>query len=132
MAEGRKLICSHCGYALEAWSDGNPFFLSDAGEPQFFYHPNESQLEEYIQQSEGRYLTGEARQDFMVKRVGNMNDLLCLDCGNTFRLDADRQPTVCPQERCKSKNGVDVWLLSGKTCPRCKTGTFRGMPCGIS
>ena len=30
MAEGIRYVCAHCGKAIKAWSDGNPYYL-DAG-----------------------------------------------------------------------------------------------------
>ena len=127
MAEGKQFVCSHCRYAIEARDDGNHYFLSDAGKPQFLDHPGQDKrLEEHIQQSEGRNLTGKAREDFLARRVGNMSDLLCLDCGSKFRRDLDKQEAVCPRKKCQSKNVTNVWQLEGKTCPSCKTGRFKG------
>lgn len=34
MAEGVRYICSTCGKAIEAWSDGNAYYLDDAGRKQ--------------------------------------------------------------------------------------------------
>jgi hypothetical protein len=125
MAAGIRFICSQCRFTVEAWDEGNPYFLSDKGKPQFFYHPaRERKLEEYIQQSAGRYLTGKEREDFIASRTGNMSDLLCLDCGNTFRLDLEKRKRICPRRNCKSKNVVDPSMMGGKICPRCKMGTF--------
>lgn len=84
----------------------------------------EERLEEYIQQSEGRYLTGKEREDFLAGRRGNMSDLLCLDCGNGFKRDLEKQRAVCPKRNCKSKNVISLGELEGKLCPRCKTGAF--------
>ena len=127
MAEGKEFVCSHCRYAIEARDDGNPYFLSDNGKLHFLSHNDGAKrLEEYIQQSEGRFLTGQSREDFLAKRVGIMSDLLCLDCGSKFRRDLKKQEAVCRRLKCKSKNVVDVCELEGKTCPSCKTGSFKG------
>ena len=127
MAEGKQFVCSHCRYAIEARDEGNPYFLSDNGRPQLFYHPVGGQLlEDYIQNSEGRFLTGKERKDFLIKRTGNMTNILCLDCGSKFKRDLEEQDAVCPRRKCKSKKVVATWKLEGKTCPSCKTGRFKG------
>ena len=126
MAEEKTFVCSHCRYLLAASDQGHPYFLSDAGKPQFFSHPGSAeQLEEFVQQSAGKTLTGKAREDFLAQRSGKMSDLLCLDCGSKFKKDLDRQEAVCPGRKCHSKNVAAVWQLEGKTCPSCKTGHFK-------
>lgn len=48
MAMGVTFVCANCKFAVEAWDDGNPYFLSYKGRPQFFYHPDgEGMLESY-------------------------------------------------------------------------------------
>ena len=48
MASGITYICSGCKHSIETWSDGNPYFLSYKGTPQYFYHPDGEQvLESY-------------------------------------------------------------------------------------
>lgn len=126
MAEGFTYVCTHCKFSLVAWDDGNPYFLSDNGKPQFFYHPSgESQLQEYIEQSEGRYLTGSDLEGFLADRTGNMSDMLCLDCGMEFRVDLDRKEAICNSKTCESANVVSFMKLEGKQCPKCKEGVFR-------
>ena len=133
MATGLTFVCSHCRYAIEACDNGNPYFLSDDGKLHFLSHNDgEERLEEYIQQSEGRFLKGQTRKDFLAKRIGIMSDLLCLDCGSKFRRDLKEQEAVCPRLKCKSKNVVAVCQLEGQTCPSCKTGRFKGEMLGVS
>ncbi|MCX7008730.1 MAG: hypothetical protein NTY53_16025 [Kiritimatiellaeota bacterium] len=126
MAEIKRFICSHCRYLLEASDEGHPYFLSDEGKPQFFSQSSrEKQLEEFLQQSAGRPLTGTAREDFLAQRTGKMSDLLCLDCGSKFKRDLGRQEAICPGRKCHSKNVAAVWQLEGKTCPSCTAGRFK-------
>ena len=133
MAACFTFVCSHCGYSIEAWDDGNPYFLSDKGRHQYFYHPGgEEQLMEYVSQSEGKDLTGAALQKFLENRTGNMTDMICLDCGRKFRRDLDKQKALCPSRRCKSANISDTCELEGKPCPTCKQGRFKGEMTGIS
>lgn len=40
MAMGARLVCSHCTRAVEAWSDGNPYYLDEQGNKHYAYHPN--------------------------------------------------------------------------------------------
>jgi len=126
MALGSTFVCTHCKLSIMAWDEGNPYFLSDAGKKQFFYHPSgEYQLQEYIQQSEGRNLEGIELEKFLKKRTGNMSNMICLDCGREFRRDLNRQKALCPSRKCKSKNISHIWELNGKQCPRCKQGVFK-------
>ena len=133
MALGMRYVCSGCGFAIDTWDDGNPYFLSDKGRRQYFYHPSgHEQLQEYIRQSEGRYLTGDALDAFLAKRTGNMSDMLCLDCGRKFRRDLEKQKAVCPSRECRSRNISHTWELQDKQCPQCKKGVFAGTVSAIS
>jgi hypothetical protein len=127
MAACYTFVCSYCRYSIEAWDDGNPYFLSDKGRRQYFYHPGgEEQLKEYVSQSDGKDLTGDELNKFLEKRTGNMSEMLCLDCGRKFRRDLERQKAVCPSRTCKSANIIDTWELEDKQCPKCKQGQFKG------
>jgi len=44
MAMGWKHTCAQCGLSLSAWSDDNPFFMSDKGKRQFSSRPNEEEF----------------------------------------------------------------------------------------
>jgi len=126
MAEVKKFVCSHCRYLLEASDTGYPYFLSDAGKPQFL-NPSApaGELEALIQQSAGKALTGPAHEAFLLERTGKMSEILCLACGGKFKRDLGRQEAECPGRKCHSKNVAAVWHLEGKTCPSCKTGHFK-------
>ena len=40
MAECVQFVCSDCGMSVEAWSDGNPFYIDETGSKKYAYHPN--------------------------------------------------------------------------------------------
>lgn len=40
MAEGIRYICDNCSRAIEAWSDGNPYYIDDSGNKKYAYHPD--------------------------------------------------------------------------------------------
>ena len=40
MAECRRFVCSGCGRKIDAWSDGNPFYIDETGKKQYAYHPD--------------------------------------------------------------------------------------------
>jgi hypothetical protein len=182
MASCSASICSHCGYTIEAWDDGNPYFLSYRGKKQFFYHPSgERLLESYKMQymhdalhaiatklqdeqlaerlkfefetlgnhqtttiQDLSYLIKAFRKkvaslpaslkiampnyDKMGKRVGNMSDVLCLDCGRKFKRDLERDKAVCSSRKCRSTKIVDLCELDGKPCPKCRQGVFKADP----
>jgi len=44
MAEAVRYVCGKCGHAIEAWSDGNPYYIDDAGTKQYAYHPDHERL----------------------------------------------------------------------------------------
>ena len=44
MAEGIKYVCGKCRHTIEAWSDGNPYYIDDHGGRQYAYHPDHERL----------------------------------------------------------------------------------------
>lgn len=100
MAEGLKFSCNSCGYTIEAWSDGNPYVLSESGRKRYVYHPS----------------------DELASAVGNDDPHLCLSCGREFKVDSRKPRSTCP--KCHSDQIVDTFGLNDKPCPECKVGTF--------
>lgn len=100
MAAGKVLTCSACDRQVEAWDEGDPYFLDAQGEKQYAYHPDPQ-----------RALC-----------TGLDVPSLCLHCGAETTIDAADVPAPCPQ--CGQREVVDLWELDGRTCPWCKTGTF--------
>jgi len=40
MAQGIRLVCENCSKAIEAWDDGNPYYLDRRGRKKYAYHPD--------------------------------------------------------------------------------------------
>lgn len=109
MAECRRFICSECGKAIEAWSDGNPFYLDQSGEKVYAYHPNHTEL---------------------AKCIANDSPHLCLQCGGESKIDSRIAVKACP--RCHAEEVISTFLMEGIGCPKCKEGKFvwdKGFTC---
>jgi hypothetical protein len=63
MAAALRYVCEGCGRAIEAWSDGNPYYIDEAGTKQYAYHPDRERLD---------------------RCIGNDCPHLCLACGETL------------------------------------------------
>lgn len=105
MALGTLFVCTHCQNSILSWSDGNPYYIDEQGKKQYAYHPDHERL---------------------ARCIGNDSECLCLSCGKKFRSDSRRPKAACP--KCKSKDFCGVTAIEGKTCPECKSGTFREDP----
>ena len=101
MAEGRRYVCQACGAQVEAWSDGNPYFVDERGEKKYAHHPD-PEVEQCI---------------------GNDVPHLCLGCGLTFMVDSRHPSLDCPA--CKSGETCATYDLAGRRCPTCKSGRFK-------
>ena len=101
MAECVRFVCSGCGQSIEAWSDGNPFYIDETGDKKYAYHPNHNEL---------------------AKCIANDSPHLCLKCGIESKIDSRLDPKVCP--KCNSANVVHTFRLEGRKCPKCKDGHF--------
>lgn len=105
MAEGVRYKCSDCDKAIEAWSDGNPYYYDKNDQKKYAYHPDH----------EGLSLC-----------IGNDSPHLCLHCGKEFPVDSRAPVSACP--KCNSVEMCATFELDGKACPFCKKGTFRPDP----
>ncbi len=101
MAECIRFVCSGCGQSIDAWSDGNPFYIDETGNKKYAYHPNHDELE---------------------KCIANDVPHFCLECGTESKIDSRLDSKVCP--KCGSKKVVDTFRLEGVKCPKCKKGNF--------
>ena len=101
MAEAVRFVCAECGNFIEAWSDGNPYYIDERGKKQYAYHPDHDGLE---------------------RCIGNDSPHLCLKCGKKFVVDSRAPRDACP--KCGSTDFAHTFQLEGKRCPKCKTGTF--------
>jgi len=104
MAEGRQFYCDACGHRIEAWSDGNPFVVTETGRKRYVYHPS----------------------DEVDRAIGIDDPHLCLACGRQFKIDSRKPRATCP--KCHSEKICDTFILGGKPCPICKRGTFVADP----
>lgn len=100
MAESLRYVCNHCDRAIEAWSDGNPYYINKSGAKQYAYHPDKE----------------------LSYCIGNDSPHLCLDCGQEFMVDSRSPAKACIH--CGSSQFIDKFKLEGSTCPYCKIGQF--------
>jgi predicted RNA-binding Zn-ribbon protein involved in translation (DUF1610 family) len=105
MAQALRFVCGGCRRAVEAWSDGNPYYLDAAGVKQYAYHPDHERL---------------------ALCIGNDSPHLCLACGDKFLLDSRAPVAACPG--CGSAEIAAAYELGGQRCPFCKAGTFAEDP----
>jgi len=105
MAEAIQYICGGCNKTIESWSDGNPYYIDDAGVKHYAYHPDHERLE---------------------LCVGNDSPHLCLVCGIEFMVDSRAPVSACP--KCGATEIADTFHLGGKSCPYCKAGVFSADP----
>ena len=101
MAEAKRFVCSKCQHSLEAWSDGNPYYIDEDGTKQYAYHPDHERL---------------------ARCIGNDTPHLCLSCGHEFKVDSRDPVDACP--KCSARDIADSYQLDGKQCPFCKAGVF--------
>jgi predicted RNA-binding Zn-ribbon protein involved in translation (DUF1610 family) len=94
-------VCGSCGRVIEAWSDGNPYYLDRDGQKHYAYHPNHERLD---------------------RCIGNDLPHLCLACGEKFNVDSLAPIKACP--KCGSADIVRTYELDGQRCPYCKAGIF--------
>jgi hypothetical protein len=39
MAQGIRLVCENCANGIEAWDEGNPYYLDRGGKKRYARHP---------------------------------------------------------------------------------------------
>jgi DNA-directed RNA polymerase subunit RPC12/RpoP len=105
MAEAKRFVCSACSQTIVAWSDGNPYYIDDAGLKQYAYHPHHERL---------------------ARCIGNDLPHLCLDCGEEVKVDSRAPSAECP--KCSGSQMVGSFHLEGQRCPFCKGGVFARDP----
>jgi transcription initiation factor IIE alpha subunit len=97
----RRYICDGCSHAIEAWSDGNPYYIDESGAKQYAYHPD---------------------HELLARCIGNDSPHLCLSCGHKFMVDSETPIMACL--KCRAREIVDTYQLDGQSCPFCKAGMF--------
>ena len=105
MAECVRFACGNCGASVDAWSDGNPYYIDEAGQKRYAYHP---------------------QHDLLERCIGNDVPYLCLECGEQFNVDSRLPLTACP--KCTSTAIRDKSDLAHQRCPICKRGVFTRDP----
>jgi hypothetical protein len=70
----RSASCNHCGHSIEAWNDGNPYYVDERGRKRYAYHPS-------------------SERDLC---VGNDSPHICLSCGCKFMVDSRKPISPCP------------------------------------
>ena len=101
MAACIRFTCTSCGFSIDAWDEGNPFYIDETGKKVYAYHP-----------SEERSLC-----------IANDESFLCLDCGKQVKIDSRLEQKACP--KCKSSRVIDTYQLEGVECPKCRKGHFK-------
>jgi len=84
MAECIRFTCDSCGFSIEAWSDGNPFYIDGKGKKVYAYHP-----------SDDRALC-----------IANDVPHLCLACGKHVKIDSRMETKACT--KCHSSNVAET------------------------
>ena len=101
MAQGIRYVCDTCGASVEAWSDGNPYYIDEQGRKRYAYHPDHERLD---------------------RCIGNDSPHLCLTCGKKFMVDSREPTSTCA--KCGSVDIAATYELDGRRCPKCRTGKF--------
>ena len=111
MAQGFHFVCDKCDHTIEAWDDGNPYYIefvviTKTGKvkqkKKYAHHPND---------------------ELVARCIGNDVEHLYLSCKKEFMVDSEAPITTC--SKCKSSEIVDTMELAGKSCPYWKEGVFR-------
>lgn len=101
MAICYRFTCDNCAFAIEAWDEGNPFYVNHEGKKVYVYHP-----------SSDRCLA-----------IANDEPHLCLGCGKQVKIDSRLERKACT--KCSSTKLVKTYQLEEVECPKCKKGHFR-------
>ena len=105
MAEAFLFFCDKCNHSIEAWSDGNPYYVDKHGNKKYAYHPDHENLD---------------------RCIGNDSPHICLSCGTDIMVDSRQSVSTCP--KCKHAKLADTFQLEGLRCPYCKKGVFKKDP----
>ena len=101
MALGKTFVCTGCARAIEAWDEGDPYYVDADGERRYVFHPSPERE----------------------RATGVEWPALCLACGAEVTRDSALAPGPCPA--CGGGDVVDAWALEGRRCPSCRRGEFR-------
>lgn len=129
MSACSTFTCSHCGFGIDAWEDGNRYVEDVRGERHFWYHPAHHGPDAFVAELlskgiEPAVVAGGGGQEVVRFVGGNESDYLCMNCGEECRRDPWRDPVVCA--KCGQRKLRLTMRLLGRRCPRCKEGRFGG------
>jgi len=98
-------------HAIEAWSDGNPCYIDEAGKKQYAYHQD---------------------HELLARCIDSDTPHPCRECGAEFVVDS-RSP-IQTRPECGASEIAATLQLVGAKCPYCKEGVFQQDPgfCAIS
>jgi predicted RNA-binding Zn-ribbon protein involved in translation (DUF1610 family) len=99
MAESTLFVCNACRKAVESWSDGNPYYIDEAGAKRYAYHPDHERL---------------------ARCVGNDSPHLCPACGVEFKVDSRAPIDACPG--CGASEIVDTASVDVVSAPKMNGG----------
>ena len=122
MASSIIFTCKQCGFSVEAWDDGNPYIEYPKGKRTYFYHPGgEHKVVRVAKQILGHSPDPDELEMIYRKYSGNAPDHICRACGETSKVDPDKDEKLCSS--CGSKKIEDLYNLGGTKCIKCP-GTF--------
>jgi DNA-directed RNA polymerase subunit RPC12/RpoP len=104
MASCIRYVCQSCEKTIDAWDEGNPYYITPKGKKRYAYHPEPDRE----------------------KCTGNDSPHLCLACCKEFNVDSQLPIDQCP--KCKSNEISIIYGLEGRRCPYCKDGLFQRDP----
>jgi len=105
VAEAVRHVCGKCSHAIVAWSDGNPYYIDEAGAKQYAHHPDHEGL---------------------ARCIGYDSPHICLSCGHELAVDSKAPITACP--KCGKSELAHTYDLVGRPCPYCGDGRFAKDP----
>lgn len=126
MAACTEFTCSHCGFQIEAWSDGNPYLRGTDRTRHYYFHPGEVGVwkECFEAEHDRPAMTREELHAFVEANMGCEQHYLCQHCGRQTQRDPAHDPMRCTG--CGKAVLKDTCHLEGVACPKCGKGTFHG------
>lgn len=117
-----KYTCDNCDFSIESWTDGASYIQFPEGERQYFCHPAEDQVYDYMRDHLGHEASQEERNTLRKKYVGFEGDHVCKQCFKMTSLDPERDPMAC--KHCKNRELVATYELEQTPCFKCNQGQF--------
>lgn len=122
MAALMKYTCNNCAFSVENWSDGSSYIQFPNSERQYFYHPGEDMVYDYMEKFLGHVPSPEEKKSLWEKYVSHEGEFICKTCLKSTELDPVRDPVRC--SHCHSKQIMDADKLEKAPCFKCNKGHF--------